>query len=317
MEAHGGVCTIADAGVDWLTCHVPHGRPAQHLAAWTNVLLRSAQREGNDIKPWRWNGYEGATAGQVTLGGRDDGMIVRLSKGTARDNWQHVYAIAGRCSRLDVQVTVNGVPPGHDLAQAGRDAVGGFTPRRGRPPEWTYVQTKASGATLYLGSRASQAFARLYDKGCEEGGEHLSGRWRYELELKQETAQHAASALSRGGSERARSIATVHEAFSSRGVEPVFARLDVPVPTTPPRTESDDARRLAWLSGQVRDVVAGLIRRGHGEEVLEALGLADAQLVVKDRERPAAPPRWNPAALRAVERLSGTPKAPAQPGEAP
>jgi DNA relaxase NicK len=283
---------VESAGVDWLTCHVPHDRRAEHIADWGDVLLRAEQRAGNDRKVWKWNGYHGWKAGGVALGGRPDGVICRLSGTPARENWRHVYAIAGRCSRLDLQVTISGVPVGLDLAGEGKGQVEAFRPPTGRPGSWAYTQTRDSGATLYLGSRTSQSFGRLYDKSAEEDGQHLGGRWRYELELKEETAQHTATGLSAPGAETARAIATVHEGFSSRGVQPRFGKVGTAVMTTPPREQSDDQRRLEWLSGQVRSVVSGLILRGREADVLRALGLVDVRSPINEDGVPS----WTPAA---------------------
>jgi len=277
--------TVETAGVDWLTCHVPHGAKARHLADWGQVLLSSEKRKGNDFKKWKWNGYEGYTAGHVALGGREDGVICRMSGEASREHWRHVWDIAQRCSRLDVQVTVSGLPKGHDLAANTHALVKDFRPKRGRPPEWELRLTKSHGSTLYLGSRQSQTFTRLYDKSAEEEREHLGGRWRYELELKEETAQQAASHLSSLGNGSARVLSTVHDAFTSRGVQPVFVRSDQPMMELTQRDQSDDDRRLAWLSGQVRAVVAGLRHRGRELDVMHALGLGESPIALPGSER--------------------------------
>lgn len=270
--------TVESAGVDWLTVTTPHGERAKHLADWGEVLLSSEKRKGNDFKQWEWNGYHGYTAGAVALGGRPDGVYCRLSGEAAREHWRHVFDIAQRCTRLDVQVTVAGLPEGHNLAAQEHERVKDFRPKRGRPGEWELRLTRARGATLYLGSRSSQTFARLYDKSAEEERKHLGGRWRYELELKEETACKTALHLASLGAPAARCLSTVHDGFSSRGVVPIFVRSDQPIMEPYRRDQSDDDRRLAWLSGQVRDVVAGLRRRGREVDVMRALGIGESAI---------------------------------------
>lgn len=56
------------------------------------------------------------------------------------------------------------------------------------------------GCTLYLGSRQSEAFLRIYDKGIESGE---GGNWlRVELELKSSKAQFAAYTMSNAPDEK-------------------------------------------------------------------------------------------------------------------
>lgn len=64
--------------------------------------------------------------------------------------------------------------------------------------QWSVVQScndldGVTGKTVYVGSRKSAAFLRIYDKAAEQG---LDGHWvRVELELKDERAERMAQAL--------------------------------------------------------------------------------------------------------------------------
>lgn len=254
----------------------PGPRSADYFGLW-NDIARAQYHAGNDLKVWRWNGYEGHTAGHAAYGTRHDGAYLRLSAGASAVWWRDVFTIAGRAARLDIQVTIDGVRAGRDLAREAKLMADRAPPRRGRPVDWQYTQTRAKGATTYVGSRTSQQFVRLYDKGAEAKIGHLTGLWRYEIETKDERAGAVARALLNQPTGDTVAAGLVYHTFNRRGVRPVFT-----CPANAPDVErthdqSDDERRLKWLREHVRLTVNRLRAVGLEAEVLEALGLRASQ----------------------------------------
>ena len=89
-----------------------------------------------------------------------------------------------------------------DLAKDARDegieipkiyralSIGSYT---GQIRSYSQIESSGGGHTIYLGSRASEKFARIYDKGVEAGE---GGDWkRFEVELKGDVAKEAGRAL--------------------------------------------------------------------------------------------------------------------------
>jgi hypothetical protein len=266
--------SIVDAGIDWLSATVAPGpKSADFFSLW-NDIARAQYHAGNDLKVWHWNGYEGHTAGHAAYGTRHDGAYLRLSAGASAVWWRDAFAIAGRAARLDVQVTIDGIRAGRDLAREAKLQANVAPPRRGRPVDWQYTQTRAKGATTYIGSRTSQQFVRLYDKGAEAKIGHLTGLWRYEVETKDERAGAVARALLAQPAGEKMATSFVHHTFSRQGVRPAFARpVDAPAVAWQ-RDETDDERRLKWLREHVAKTVNRLISNGLEVEVRQALGLS-------------------------------------------
>lgn len=228
---------------------------------------------GYDLASRTWNGYQGTASRHVFYGVRHDGAYLRLSGEPAHVWWRDAWQIAGRCSRLDVQATIEGVRAGRDLAREARNAADRAPKLKGRPVEWQYLETRAKGCTAYVGSRTSARFLRLYDKGAEERTGHLTGRWRYEVELKDDIASGTARALHAAPDQGRASAAYVYHQFDRRSVRPLF-RPPGPDPDVEIRSgETDDERRLRWLREQVSITVARLMANGREADVRAALRL--------------------------------------------
>ena len=288
-------------GRDWVTATAKPGEGSEELRAWGYRLVNLEGREGNDVRPWRGMQYVGWRAGQVTCGERGDGAICILSGAGAERHGESVTRMAGNVTRLDLQVTIDGVPAGTNLAGESLRRLRRNVTRRGRPTEWDYRLTRNRGATLYLGSRQSTVYARLYDKSAEEGGEHLGGTWRYELEAKSDVALSLARGLVDSNSAHDLIVGTVHEHFSTRGIAPAFDGEGGAMSTTPHSRQSDDERRLAWLRDQVSVVVARLGAAGRADDVAAALDPLGHYLAVSDR---VAVDEWG-AGVRALRRREG------------
>lgn len=140
---------------------------------------------------------------------------------------------------------------------------------------------------MYIGSRASRAFARVYDKGLEAGLENEQGKlWRYEIEFKKPIARQVLSALHANkylpidvhwNEEVAQSIvSTVFVWFQARNLPPLFTRRENEAISLEceARVTSDEVS-LNWLTTQVRPTVMRLAQRGKLHKVKEALGLTD------------------------------------------
>jgi len=264
---------IRMASVDWLTATAttPVGREEYRQQAI--IIGRGEEAAGNKTTTWLWQGYAGLHCGALTYGERQDGAILRLSGVVAANHWRRAVRWSHNVSRLDLQVTVYFRPFPKDLAsQAYDDLVnlaGGEAPRN----QATLIQDTNGAETLYLGSRKSDKFARLYNKQAESPDPEYLGCWRYELELKNKPAKSTATHLFAAPDERPHLATYVWRHFADRAVPPYFspelAGGLIPVP----RSRSDDDRALTWLNTQVRAVVQRLTNKGRGEDVGRALGL--------------------------------------------
>lgn len=105
--------------------------------------------------------------------------------------------LKGQCTRIDFQTTVLN-PPVTIEEIHGELLKGNWV---SKSYEFTEVigrkkAGKIKGYTLYIGSRKSQSFLRIYDKGLEEKTNEHNEKIRFEVELKGDLAQQAFSQFS-------------------------------------------------------------------------------------------------------------------------
>jgi DNA relaxase NicK len=143
----------------------------------------------------------------------------------------------------------------------------------------THLVNSQGGSTLYVGSRNSDQFGRLYDKGAQQGGPP-GFTWRYEVELKNAystaATQYLVNNMGKPTEDQQRDLsAFVYSWWRDRGVKPLFSPVtgDMIVAVSKQQTTLD--RKLTWLRGQVRPTIQQLIAAGLGKDALEALGLPD------------------------------------------
>jgi hypothetical protein len=274
------------ASVDWLTVTCKDVELQRRVHSEAIRLMSMLKAAGNVQKPWNFQGYKGWACKGLRWANREDSSICMLSGEAASLNWPVMLAWAGNVTRLDVAVTIDLVEPRTLVASGAYEFL---FPRPGDRAErgvrkYSLVVNSAGGETLYVGSRASDQFGRLYDKGREMTDDELklpTGKlWRYEVEFKGDRAsrigeQMLASAR-RDESTATEDIgATVYNWFLSRGIGPIWKPdKGVAFSTEVYAKLSDDDITLHWLATGVSPSVARLMENGRGTEVLNALGIS-------------------------------------------
>lgn len=279
VELHGKV-----AEVDWLTVTVKDQHKQGLLADEVNRLMAIRKDQGYTQKTWSFKGYNGWLCGGIRWGSRDDGSIVMLSGEEAELNWPVVLTWCDNCTRVDLAVTVTLLEPRKGIAKDAYDmlTLDGTSKTKG-PRKMSLVVNNQGGETFYIGSRASDQFGRLYDKGAESGDNcdiPIGLIWRYEVEFKQYRAKRIAAQLLEAAKEtddyHQQIGQTVYKWYLSRGVSPIFpAYNELPFSTQTYAKVTDDDVTLRWLSTSVAPSVKRLGENGKGQQVLEALGLMD------------------------------------------
>jgi Replication initiation factor len=274
--------TVQSAGVDWITCTQKRGNdlyPEFHHRAVE--LLEASAATGHSVRDGAMEGYKTRyTAGGVLWGTREDDALVRLSGDAAREHWRGIFDLAGNVSRLDLQVTVEFPQPDTGVLATAFRELGEAPPRRGRPLKYSATVQKPTGLTLYIGSRRSDWFGRIYDKSAEQGDDANAGRrWRYEVELKRHPAMRTALELTHRKDTGRFARALVHGEISKRGITPRFtSRGHVPVDRS--REPTDNERRLRYLATVVGPMLGNLVDGGLGNLAAHAM---DFRLPVERR----------------------------------
>lgn len=280
MLSYPSVVSIA-ASCDWLTLTFKEGYVRKYVSEDAHELLAKYTREGAEGETWAWMGFEGWSIAGVSWGTREDCDILRLSGGMAELLFSRFCHHPCNCSRLDVALTVSFGKPIHHVASLSYQAIELMAEPTIQRVNSLIVNTRG-GETLYIGSRSSDQFGRVYDKGVESGRKEMGLEWRYEVEFKSERAGQVLKRLTSTKDRPTLYVALVATFFEKRGVGmPSIQRgMDIEVPL--PVVAVSDDRAVAWLAKQVRPTVHRLLQKGKGPEVLIALGLGKDYLDASD-----------------------------------
>ncbi len=161
-------------------------RLASYDFFYSRVIAKFMREWPGKLKPGRWLQYKGWKTESLFVGiGQQEGkqhLIISCSGPPANDlaifvhNWKGLY-----CTRLDVQRTIE--KPKHSSLRRIRKAT--------KTDNCTLIESKEND-TLYVGSRTSDLFTRLYEKPLDEM--YL----RLEFELKGVRARSAWQAMDHG-----------------------------------------------------------------------------------------------------------------------
>jgi DNA relaxase NicK len=143
-------------------------------------------------------------------------------------------------------------------------------PLNGRPVKRTLIQNSDGGSTLYIGSRQSDLFARLYDKGVEQAACVPGQWWRLELEIKHERALTVARVLQQSVAQTQQLTSMVARYFADRAGMRIPSYDGAAVCNGGPHVTSS-AKQLQWLSRGVRPTVKRLLDRQEMARVVDAL----------------------------------------------
>lgn len=266
---------LIDTGVDWYTGTLSDHKRIPKLVRKCALRIDSESAAGNDRRVWSQYGYEGFSCGGIRFGSRPDGFIVQLSGPTAQQHWREYFNICDNTSRIDLQVTVRyHTDTSQKIAQhyksARRFHARGLTRRR-----VTILKSTDQSATIYLGSRQSNYFGRVYQKDRESGLDHYQNCVRYEMETKSDGARVLADTLYRHSSAEDAGVSIVTRFLKGSGINlPSLSHHQTALKCIS-RMRSDNYRRLEWLTLQVQPSVQHLLASGKIELVIEALGLTE------------------------------------------
>lgn len=262
------------ANIDWITVTTREDSIGHE---WQEIYQHQRQKAEVQMlltseKRWKIMSYEGnGYPGSIRVGFSEKlGWIVIASSSSA-DIWKKLVGSKARVTRIDLAVTqsllieIEEVPRRYYEALSENDIA---------IRNYSLIQNKKKGQTLYVGSRRSEKFGRLYDKGAESGQALPGFRYRWEVEYKKPSSDELARALSAVKEREAETItAMVFEFFDQRGVPPLFPKSGHVVSlSTQARVTSLD-RKLNWIRSQVRPSIGEIIMAGRTRELFEAFGI--------------------------------------------
>lgn len=274
---------VTNVGVDWVTATATSRGARSQLWALGDRILNRREHEGEHPSTWHANGYRGFHAPGVALGERADSVMLRLSSLEAAKEWREAAATGENLSRLDLAVDVEADPPMPLYGVQVYEDSGHVSPRNGRRPGRSRYCDSYGGNTTYIGSRTSESFGRLYDKGVETKTRLAGHWWRFEVEYKGERAWALGRRLAAARAPENAMLRLVAGWFRERTAHAPPCTSSAPKYFVD-RKPTTDEQRLRWLAASVRPTVSILIERLGRERVLTALGIPPEER--SERPRP-------------------------------
>lgn len=183
------------SGVDWITATVSHLIENKPYLELGKSIVADQIRSGHKEQRFSAYGYEGKSAGSACYGVRKDTYYVRLSSGCAKIGWKEVLRLGGKPSRIDLQQTYLLEKPTPQLFEGLYKQSLGRDRKQGRAKKTAIILNSTGGDTVYYGSRASDNYGRIYDKGVEQRSNEPGILIRAEVEYKKGLAQQIANAV--------------------------------------------------------------------------------------------------------------------------
>jgi DNA relaxase NicK len=233
---------------------------------------------GYTKQPFRLHDIVGAQIGHVGWGQNDERYLIEFRGDAAHDWYQHYIGWEVSVSRIDLAVTVWFEDHTPELASIMYAAAREYWREIGKNQGYKYptLIDSEGGCTLYLGSRTSQRYFRLYDKWAQSEDPRFMFAWRFEIELKGELARVIWQDIGNGVDIYDIALHEVFGTMERYGIRPSdfedYGKLrKIPRHGSPP----DILTKLEWLQKQVRPSVEKLKDRGYEAAVRTILGLHD------------------------------------------
>lgn len=264
---------LHSAGIDYATFTTASGPRAYEAYDKARHILEQETRDGNPAKPWRSFGYLGWASSHVTLGRRPESIIVRLSGELADHYWRSFRAMCDRCTRLDLAVTACCNSPSFNVAHLSLREARAWKRQHDSRYQVGYQFSDPGGQTVTLGARSSEKYGRIYDKYAESGPPYQPGTWRWELEVKGDTAQAVSERLFGEPDRRKWAGEYCLAYFAQHGVSLPFKAEPVQWRYTKVTTKLSVEAKLEYLRTSIKPMVREVALAVGEKTVLDVLGL--------------------------------------------
>lgn len=263
---------VSGGMVDWLTATTQ----SQSMGMLWLEKFNDSRQEENQVRSAGVKGFKGMKSGEMSwmYRGYDQRYMLIARSATANRMWPAMVGPKSQVSRVDWAVDVTLDPrqpglPGEMYRVLGKVANRWKT---------AVILNSDLGQTLYTGSRSSDMYGRLYDKGVQMGKLQPGEYYRYEVEIKGQRAREAVGRMQEFETDTDRLpswiSSNVKEFFSRRFVPVAFeADPDLEDWRSVYVRQTDARKRLTWLRTQVKPSVEWLFEIGLGADVLYNLGI--------------------------------------------
>lgn len=266
---------FVDSGIDYITASCGKQKANDFLTDYCMRLMQEERESGNEVSTWFMAGYSGISCGSVQAGKNGGSRVYRLSGVAAQRHWQVVAGAAENVSRLDAQCTLRLSEAQHQLPERCERQAKRFAAKHNQNRAVRLIRDSVKGKTLYVGSRHSDRFMRVYDKGAESKLESHGRLWRAEVEFKRSLALRNTAALLEVDAADGRILSLVLGELCRVGIVDLGFGAGLSLRSSSVRVRTDVDKKLSWLSTQVAPTVQFILQTRPLSEVLAVLGISD------------------------------------------
>lgn len=263
------------SGIDWLTI------TGKTFSSWEKVqgmalsLWEDQAGRGNKHFYQSRHGFSMNCCGGVQYGKSKQGWMVVLQSDLANKFWMPFAAYATNITRVDLQATIfyenDPASTISDLYLEREE-----NPKRKGETNTTLILGQDRGDTLYVGSRASAQFGRIYDKMRQSKmSSHYENALRFEVEFKKPMSGEVMRWLLTEDPTSEQICAKVLNWFALRGIEVPNICTSGDNAIQLPNKETPIESKLRWLRSTVRPVYRQL-------KLLDLQTMADDAIGVTD-----------------------------------
>jgi len=280
MRGKANVCSILDVSIDWFTATFTEGLKQNFAKAKCEKVMKEAEAGGLERSYTNRLGFVGERVDGFFYGLRGDSLMVIGSGATADIQAPFFLGLAEKCTRLDLAATLHDGDTGRDWTviaynqckRDGRISSGQMKTHR--------IEGSPDGRTLYIGSRSSDRFVRIYDKTAESKGAYPPRTWRWEVEYKYPRAGGVATRLAANHWSPASKMDILRSGLGDLRVNLPCAGVSSGWLPRRPHLETTDETRLKYAARVIGPFLTNLIRNVGEKRVTDALARS---LLVRER----------------------------------
>jgi DNA relaxase NicK len=238
---------LIDAGLDYLriTAIDPHAQNKMEEAYWK--IDRSDAALGYKGHAAGMFGFRGRACRHSFIGDSEEWRMFQVSGCRAKD-YAYLAAFDCKATRIDLQVTIS--YDGANVNQIIRekhDAALAAPAKEGRRPMVKGIMQNGAMQTVYIGSRSSEWYFRIYDKFAESSKEEYKNCVRFEIEIKGKAAKTLWKHIQAEQKGVAWLVGLLVAQFKARGVEIEGMGDWKEQDFVQPREKSSVERTMSWI----------------------------------------------------------------------
>ena len=247
---------LIDAGIDYVRLTSQEDHCKSRMFEYFRKIALVDEAAGGKIEKGGIFGFYGQKSRHALFGDRKDWSLVQASGRFAKDAL--VLARPGiQASRIDVQVTMR-VEDG-SVSEAVREAYNNACDvpcGKHRPRDVKMTESRRKAQTVYIGSRFSDIYVRIYDKEAESGQEEYKNCIRFEVEIKGRASKQLWQHMTESSDGVGFLVHLLVDVLKKRGIEidvGAFEKLPVFKPSL---QQTKAEATMAWFNRVVAPSVA-------------------------------------------------------------